>query len=99
MSWAFVCFPLFVSFVCPPGGFLDSFVLPLGFSFIISLCLFKPIGSASMGGIAGGLGVTRGGFTAVHVVVDLLCCLVLSFIIVGHWIIGRAQNGSCWSLL
>ena len=43
-------FPSFVSFVHPPGGFLFPFVLPLGFSFVLSLDIFIPVGSAGMGG-------------------------------------------------
>ena len=55
VCWAYCCgsadpvFLCFVSFVRPPSGFLVSFVLPLGFGFAVSLCLFKPIGSAGMG--------------------------------------------------
>ena len=39
------------SFVCVcVGGFLVSFVLPLGFGFVVSLGLFRPVGSAGVGG-------------------------------------------------
>ena len=48
IRWSY--FFCFVSFVCPPGGFLVSFVLPLGFSLVVSLGLFKPVGSAGMRG-------------------------------------------------
>ena len=50
LSFPFVC-------VCV-GGFLVSFVLPLGVGFVISLGLFKPVGSAGMRGVTGRLGVT-----------------------------------------
>ena len=43
-------FSFIVSFVRPLGGFLVSFVLPLGFGFVVSLGLFRPIGSAGVGG-------------------------------------------------
>ena len=32
------------------GRFLVSFVLPLGFSFVVSLGIFMPVGSAGIGG-------------------------------------------------
>ena len=91
---------VFVSFVHPPGGFLVSFVFALSFGFVISLCLIlSPLGLRAWEGVAGGLGSPRGNFTAVHVVEDFLCYLVLCFITVSHWVIGRPPNGSCWSLL
>ena len=45
-SFSFVS-PLFV---CVSGGFLVSFVLPLGFGFVVCLGLFRPVGSAGVGG-------------------------------------------------
>ena len=49
-----------VSFVRPAGGFLVSFVLPLGFGFVVSLGLIlSPLGLLAWGGIAGGLRVTQ----------------------------------------
>ena len=44
---SFLCF---ISFVRPPGGFLVSVVLPLGFGFVVSLGLSRPVGSAGVGG-------------------------------------------------
>ena len=46
-----------------------------------------PMGSAGVGGHRWWAGVVE----------DVL--FVLSFVAVGHWVIGRPLDGSCWSLL
>ena len=70
-------------------SFLCSFLcLPFSFGFVVSLGDFIPVGSADVVGHRYWAGV-----------VEDVCCFVLSFVTVGHWVIGRPLNGSCWSLL
>ena len=95
--------PVLFSFVLSPlFALLAVSLFPL-FCPLILVLLFPWVYLSLLGllawGIAGGLGLPRGGITAVHVAEDLLCCLVLSFVTVGHWVIGRPLNGSCWSLV
>ena len=69
-----------LSFVC--------FCLPLGFGFVISVCLFRPVGSAGVEG--------HRLWTGVEGDVLIVC---FSFVTVGRWVLGRPLNGVCWSLL
>ena len=81
------------------GGFLVflELFLPLSFAFI-SLDFLSPLGPGSVGGNTAGGGLSRVGFGS-------RCCggsplfPVLSFVTVGHWIIGRPRNGSVGCLL
>ena len=71
--------------------------LPLSFGFI-SLDFLSPLGPGGMGGNNAAGGLSRVGFGS-------RCCgrsplfPVLSFVTVGHWVIGRPSNGSRGGLL
>ena len=69
--------PVFLLYLCLCRGVsLFPLFCPLVLVLLFLWVYLGPLGLLAWGGIAGGLGVTQGGFTAVHVVEDLLCCLV-----------------------
>ena len=66
--------------------------MPLSFG-SVSLDFLSPLGPSGVGGSTAGGGLSRVGFGS-------RCCggsplfPVLSFVTVGHWVIGRPRNGS-----
>ena len=71
--------------------------LPLSFGFI-SMDFLSPLGPGGVGGNTAGGGLSRVGFGSQRCGGSPLFSVV-SFVTVGHWVIGRPRNGSIGGLL